>query len=640
MSLEIVDAGGYVKREANLPASTNAATVAGWYKLLTDRDAKTHLWYLVRYAATATDASIRSEPDGTAMKFIANYGSNQSATVIDMAAGVWYYICASMSGGTATIYWAPEGQTSLSSLTRAFTNLAPERLILGNNEGGEFFRGRLAYQRCWNAALSGAQALAEYHDTAAVLATDLLTDHPMDGADVAECLVDESGNGYDYTLIGTSVVRSTDLPAITPAGGGGSGGSGPGAGPTITVKGEIKIDPSVEMAASTGTTHESGSFSGTYASADNDATMTVEIKDGATVVASMAATLNTKDEYDRLFNLGQSSGYEPDGWSAEFSGVTPDTYTAVATLVDSNGTATATSAAFDLSGLVSIDFTVDDTTPDINQLTVGRATFRDQNGVALDPELFAVAVTLSDDTKVGAIFDGGSVVGSQRLVVLFGKAAGPCDVTVSQGAVSSSAVTVTTSAIVIDPEIDNADPIALDLITGPLDVQITKAGSPQSRLPVSSSNTAIVTTESQTGFDGRVLLTPVAAGSAEVYITVTNAYSGVESTLTLSVTVTSGTALGTVSSLQLQSAVPTVTNGGGPFTLTVLDQDGDALSSSPLLACDVAYSRPRRVSGPASISAGSLTLYPVGVGSSTVTVIYHDPTNGAVILDIPITVLP
>lgn len=73
--------------------------------------------------------------------------------------------------------------------------------------------------------------------------------------------------------------------------------------------------------------------------------------------------------------------------------------------------------------------------------------------------------------------------------------------------------------------------------------------------------------------------------------------------------------------LHLASPVPTgLTNGSGPFTLRILDQNNNPLPASP--PCSVVISKPGYVDGPPFIANGKLTLDPRGKGTATVTVTY------------------
>lgn len=214
-SLEFNASGSYVRNDANLPASTGTMTLCGWAKMLVDRNSEQCIFYLPRYTATATDFALRTDSDGTSLKINANYGSNQSAAHT-LVAGDWVFLAVSVSSNTATFYTASEGDTALTTVgSVGITPFAPERLIFGENEGGQWFDGRLSLWRVWNQALSESELLTEFLSRSLVETTDARLEYPMDGGSKANALLDALAGGNDLTEYGSSTTYSTDYPVFT-----------------------------------------------------------------------------------------------------------------------------------------------------------------------------------------------------------------------------------------------------------------------------------------------------------------------------------------------------------------------------------------------------------------------------------------
>lgn len=70
--------------------------------------------------------------------------------------------------------------------------------------------------------------------------------------------------------------------------------------------------------------------------------------------------------------------------------------------------------------------------------------------------------------------------------------------------------------------------------------------------------------------------------------------------------------------MQLGGSIASVRTESGPFLVTIVDQDGSALSATTV--CSVTISEPGYVDGASKIAGGQLVLDPRGVGTSTVTI--------------------
>ena len=155
-------------------------------------------------------------------------------------------------------------------------------------------------------------------------------------------------------------------------------------------------------------------------------------------------------------------------------------------------------------------------------------------------------------------------------------------------------------------------------------------GQPQANIEASIVDTAVATGPATTDFDGRFKVTPVALGVTSVTFTVRAAFYGAvdevtypPTTITVPITVTAGERPDS-GVVELEVDDVTIVLGGAPTTLTILDDNGEALTRG----MDVTYSKPRILAGPPECVGGVLRVYAVGVGSGTITLSYDDPVAG------------
>ena len=140
----------------------------------------------------------------------------------------------------------------------------------------------------------------------------------------------------------------------------------------------------------------------------------------------------------------------------------------------------------------------------------------------------------------------------------------------------------------------------------------------------------------QAGGIGRLF--PVAVGSTTLVI---GPHQGVTKTVAVSVVDTRlPIPPWTVTAIKTDVIAP-VYISGGPFEVTVLDQDDDPLpATGPDVRVEVDISKPGYLSAANASLTGVVMFYPRGVGVATVTFTYHDAFSGKLTLEKTIEVLP
>jgi hypothetical protein len=182
-------ADGFV-RTANLPSPT-AFTAMGWFKITTDRNAFST--FLALDNGRFEGALLQTLTDGTTLNLYTDADNGGSALTV----GTWYHLA--MTGDASNLKAYINGALDITASQWAFT---PSSLYLGNDVGGEWLNGCAAYVKIWSAALTAAEIQAEVYRIRPARTADLYNWTPLlPGA--TERLRDYSGNGYDWTALGT-----------------------------------------------------------------------------------------------------------------------------------------------------------------------------------------------------------------------------------------------------------------------------------------------------------------------------------------------------------------------------------------------------------------------------------------------------
>jgi len=120
--------------------------------------------------------------------------------VAPSASGVWFR-GAVVRSGTALTAYAGQVQNALSDSNGGITGLTPGKLSIGRSvNNGEWFNGRVAAFKMWDAALTLAEIENELAQYQPRRTTNLLRFHPFINTE----LTDYSGGGYNLTAGSTS----------------------------------------------------------------------------------------------------------------------------------------------------------------------------------------------------------------------------------------------------------------------------------------------------------------------------------------------------------------------------------------------------------------------------------------------------
>jgi hypothetical protein len=210
-----VSSGNYLSRSGGIPASHQAFSACVWFK----RKVDTGIGEFILHFGTGTNPiQVRIGDDDT-LRLNLQYSGSRLVNAGTVAVDEWVFVGVACSGTTATLYWRREDESGLSSGTASNTgsDWTTDNLYVGRDAGTTPFNpfdGLVANLRVWDVALSGSEMLAEAAASAAVRTSDLLSDHAMTGANIAAAVVDDSGEGNDFTATGSPTVDA-DMPTTT-----------------------------------------------------------------------------------------------------------------------------------------------------------------------------------------------------------------------------------------------------------------------------------------------------------------------------------------------------------------------------------------------------------------------------------------
>lgn len=207
-AVETAVTGNYGIRTASF-LDTTVLSVCFWFMIVTDKNAGSAVWgkrtaggsYLYFYNANG---------DGTTFLWEITDALAQAGS-FNFTVGEWYFIGISKAGNGANqvkVYRRNISEPALTIETATFNNnFTPTEetiLVNGFNTVAGFFPGRITSLKRWSVALSDAEMLLESQHYNPQLLTNLVASYPMDdNVSASSCLIDESGNGLDFTETGT-----------------------------------------------------------------------------------------------------------------------------------------------------------------------------------------------------------------------------------------------------------------------------------------------------------------------------------------------------------------------------------------------------------------------------------------------------
>lgn len=199
------DASGDKVSSSSVPSSPRSFTMAGWFKITTDRN--TYSCFMNLSADTDNAVFVETDSDGTtATLYVYNAAAFTSQAGPNMTAGTWYYLAiTSSSAGSCKLWYAPYGTWTLSSVTnsRAAGTWTPNLLVLGDSVfTGEFLNGCADKFKMWTAELTQAELQMEMQRTMPVRTANLNRWTPM-FAGTSERLRDYGSGALNWTTGGT-----------------------------------------------------------------------------------------------------------------------------------------------------------------------------------------------------------------------------------------------------------------------------------------------------------------------------------------------------------------------------------------------------------------------------------------------------
>lgn len=201
---------------AALPSGSGGWTLAGWFRVVNDRNAVTTLWSLDGIFSSSWHA-LRTTADGTSLRL--NESGTDVLTIAGLTVGTWYFLAVRKSAaGAVKAYVGDEAGGTLTTVTGTVTNIATyagDGYVAGNAYG-DWFDGRAWGLRIWDAELSDADVDAEFTASTAARTANLRAQWLLDNA--ATPGTDSSGNGR--TLTNTGGAWALEAGPTLPAGSG------------------------------------------------------------------------------------------------------------------------------------------------------------------------------------------------------------------------------------------------------------------------------------------------------------------------------------------------------------------------------------------------------------------------------------
>jgi hypothetical protein len=210
-----------VMPSAALPSGTGGWTVAGWFRLVNDRNAVTTFWSLDGVFSSSWH-SLRTDVTGTSLRL--NQSGTDVITIASLTVGTWYFVAVRKdASGNIKAYLGTEAGGALTTVTGSVTNINPYSGdgYVGGNAYGDWLDGRAWGLRLWGADLSDAEVDAEYTASSRARTANNRAQWLLDAVPPT---ADSSGNGRNLTNSGGAwaLEAGPTLPAgagstVTPA---------------------------------------------------------------------------------------------------------------------------------------------------------------------------------------------------------------------------------------------------------------------------------------------------------------------------------------------------------------------------------------------------------------------------------------
>src|SRR3990167_4113455 len=150
MAIRYNASGESHSRTTNLPA-VSAATLMGWFKITTDRNAFST--FLTLEDAGSFGNLLQTATDGTTLII---YSAESSTSGSSLTVGTWYNLALTIGGGTCLAY-----VNGVLDITRNAVTASPTTMRVGNDNIDEWLNGVAAAVKIYHAALSAAEIANE-----------------------------------------------------------------------------------------------------------------------------------------------------------------------------------------------------------------------------------------------------------------------------------------------------------------------------------------------------------------------------------------------------------------------------------------------------------------------------------------------
>lgn len=205
--------GRYLRRTANLPASSTSITVAAWIYIDSVRSGEYQYWLAVENAATdATKYINMGYNNAGAFRIMDNDAARVTATA--PANSTWIFCaltCAGTGGTDAVGYYRAVTATTFTKNSTTGTSFTPAAIYVGNDSYDEWTHTRSGPVYVFDRVLTEAELLHLSHSirpnvggTMPVLWSPLWSTSDVQ---------DYSGNGYNWTVGGT--LSNADMPPVS-----------------------------------------------------------------------------------------------------------------------------------------------------------------------------------------------------------------------------------------------------------------------------------------------------------------------------------------------------------------------------------------------------------------------------------------
>lgn len=199
-----------------LPSSSTAWSMIMWVLMSVDRNS--YCGFADMPQTTGGDAATWQYPgvggNGTTIIGAFSDATEISSPAIDTTVGGWFRVALTRASATsATLYRGANGSpltvTTNAAMTTNITGTPAKLWLGGDSYSTEWWNGRLANFKLYNAALTQSEVEVELGQYVPVRTANLLRWHPFVGAETT----DRSGNGNNLTA-GSSAATTEDGPPI------------------------------------------------------------------------------------------------------------------------------------------------------------------------------------------------------------------------------------------------------------------------------------------------------------------------------------------------------------------------------------------------------------------------------------------